>query len=206
MQSVNGMTKRIDIKKAAGIGAVSLGLVVGLAGFAGASSGAIDTTGPDSTNEITHESDVDLNLDNRNDLNLDNRTEQEASSGDVEVHSNTTGGDADSGSASNANAVSATVEIDNSGAASVFSGVTGSNGSNTASVENTGPNSDNEVRFESRIDLNVDNNNDVRIDNNTEQSAQSGSAEVRNNTTGGGASSGNASNTSSSSFTVRISN
>lgn len=198
--------QKLDIKKAAGIGVLSLGLVVGLAGFAGASSGTIGTTGPDSNNEVTHDSNVDMDFDNRNDLNLDNNSDQWASSGEVEVEGNTTGGDAETGSASNANSVSATVEFDNSQAASSFDGAMGGSGSNSGTINNTGPDSNNEVRYESRVDVNVDNNNDVRIDNDVDQSSRSGDAEVRNNTTGGSATSGNVSNTSSSSFTVRITN
>src|SRR6478609_912761 len=94
-----------DIKKAAGVGVLSLGLVVGLAGFAGASSGTIGTTGPDSENSITHESDVDLDFDNDNDIRLTNHNDQRASSGDAEANHNTTAGDAESGMASNDNSV-----------------------------------------------------------------------------------------------------
>lgn len=198
--------KKIDIKKAAGIGVLSLGLVVGLAGFAGASSGTIGTTGPDSENEVTHESDVDMDFDNRNDLNLDNRNDQYASSGEAEVEDNTTGKDAKSGNASNGNAVSATIQFDNSQTASSFDGAAGGSGSNSGTINNTGPDSENKVEFESRVDVDVDNDNDVRIDNDNDQTARSGDAEVRHNTTGGGATSGNVSNTSSSSFTVRITN
>jgi hypothetical protein len=82
----------------------------------------------------------------------------------------------------------------------------GGNGSNSGTINNTGPDSDNSVRFESRVDVDVDNNNDVRIDNDVDQRSHSGDAEVTHNTTGGSATSGNVSNTSSSSFTVRITN
>jgi hypothetical protein len=194
--------KKVDIKKVAGVSALSLGLVVGLAGFAGASSGTIGTTGPDSNNQVTHDSEVDLDYENDNEVNLSNHNKQYASSGEVEVEHNTTGGDARSGSAANANSVSATVEVKNSQVAAPTSG----GGSNSGSINNTGPDSNNQVKFESDTEVRVDNENDVRITNTNHQSSHSGDAEVSDNTTGGDATSGNASNTSSSSFTVRVSN
>ncbi len=80
--------KKQDIKKAAGAGVLSLGLVFGLAGFAGAASGTIGTTGPDSDNEITHESSVEMDFDNDNDLSFTNSNGQGASSGSAETEGN----------------------------------------------------------------------------------------------------------------------
>lgn len=200
--------KKVEVKKLAGAGVLSLGLVVGMAGFAGAARGDIDTTGPRSNNEIRHNSRVDLEVDNRNDLDLRNRTEQSASSGDATVRFNTTGGEAETGSATNESTVDAWIEVDNSGAAGELSAIVdaGSAGSDTASIENTGPLSNNEVEFNSRVDVEVDNRNYVDVRNTVEQSAHSGDATVRFNTTGGDATTGDASNTSTSMFTVSISN
>lgn len=196
---------KASVKKAAGAGLLSLALVVGVAGFAGASSGTIGTTGPYSDNEISHESEVDIEVDNDNDVDLESRTEQRASSGDAEVKYNTEGGDATTGDAMNDHSVDATVEIDNSGSAGAWDGVA-SPQNNSGSINNTGPYSDNEVEFESEVKIDVDNDNDVDIENKVEQSAYSGDAEVKYNTEGGSATSGSVSNTSSSSFTVRITN
>lgn len=198
--------KKIDIKKAAGVSVLSLGLVVGLAGFAGASSGTIGTTGPDSENEITHESNVDMDFNNDNDVNLTNKNDQHASSGKTEVRDNTRGGDAESGRAANANAVNANIQLDNSQTASGFDNLAGGGGSNSASINNTGPDSENEVKYESRVNVDVDNDNNIHVYNNNDQYARSGDAEVEHNTTGGSATSGDVSNTNSSSFTVRITN
>jgi len=196
---------KASVKKAAGAGLLSLALVVGVAGFAGASSGTIGTTGPYSDNEIRHDSDVDIDVDNDNDVDLENRTDQRASSGDAEVKYNTEGGDATTGDAMNDSSVEATVEIDNSGSAGAWDGVA-SPQNNSGSINNTGPYSDNKVKFESDVDVDINNDNDVDIDNDVDQHAYSGDAEVRTNTTGGSATSGSVSNTSSSSFTVRITN
>lgn len=198
--------KKIDIKKAAGAGVLSLGLVVGVAGFAGASSGTIGTTGPDSDNEISHESDVDMDFHNKNKIDIDNWSHQYASSGEAEARGNTTAGDATSGDAANATSLSATVEVDNSEGSANFSAALGGNGSNSGSINNTGPDSENKVKFDSDVNIDVDNHNYVHVDNDVSQKARSGDAEVKHNTTGGSATSGSVSNTSTSSFTVRVTN
>lgn len=199
--------QKIDIKKAAGVSALSLALVVGVAGFAGASSGTIGTTGANSENEISHETSVEWDVDNDTDLDLTNKSHQYASSGDVEVKYNTTGGDAETGDATNSSSVSADIEVDNSSAASGAGELLGDGSdSNSGSITNTGYNSENEVEFKSSTEVDINNDTDVDIYNHVDQKAKSGDAEVRYNTTGGDAISGNVSNTSTSSFTVRVTN
>ena len=204
--------KKVDMKKLAGTSLLSLGLVVGVAGFAGASSGTIGTTGAESNNKIKHETSTEWNVDNNTDVDLKNKTRQEASSGDVEAKSNTTAGNATTGSASNGNTTNGTVEVDNSQASSGASGLMGSSGSgsggssNSGSISNTGYASENQVETTNRMDVDINNDTNVDIYNTTEQSAASGNAQVQYNTTGGSAVTGNASNTSSSSFTVRVTN
>lgn len=196
--------KDIKLKKVVGTSLLSLGLVVGLAGFAGASSGTIDTTGPDSYNKVEHESTTKVEVDNDNDVDVDNDNRQTARSGDAEVEDNTTGGDARSGNTSNSNSLSGTVEIDNSVGVDGLGG--GGAGNNSGSIENTGPDSYNKVEFDHYSSVEVDNDNDIDIDNNNHQYASSGDAEVDGNTTGGDAVSGSATNTNSTSLTVRITN
>lgn len=65
-----------------------------------------------------------------------------------------------------------------------------------ATIENTGPDSYNSVRYESDRDVDVDNDTDLRVRNHNPQRASSGDATVRHNTTGGDASTGAASNDS----------
>ena len=196
----------IKLKKAVGAGVLSLGLVVGLAGFAGAATGTIGTTGPGSDNEISHESRTELDIDNDNDVKFNNKNHQYASSGDAEVKGNTTGGDATTGDAENDNSVDATIEIDNSQTAAAFDGVGSGGGSVSASIENTGPKSDNTIKSENKVEIDVDNDNNIHVYNNNDQVAKSGDAEVRYNTTGGDATSGSVTNTNSSTFTVRVTN
>jgi len=196
----------IKFKKAVSASVLSLGLVVGLAGFAGATSGTIGTTGPDSTNEVKSTSSTEMKVDNNNDLRLSNKNHQQASSGKTEVEGNTTGGSATSGDGANNNAVDAMVEIDNSQAVASLADIGTGGGSNTGSITNTGPDSVNKVNFENKVKVNVDNDNNISICNTNDQVAKSGEAEVEHNTTGGDATSGSVTNTSSSSFTVRVTN
>jgi len=199
----------IKLKKAVGAGVLSLGLVVGLAGFAGAATGTIGTTGPGSDNYISHESSTELDVENDNDVRLTNKNHQYASSGDAEVKGNTTGGDATSGDGENDNSVDATIEIDNSQTAGAFEGVgsgSGSGNGGESSIDTTGPKSDNTVKTESKVEIDVDNDNNIHVYNNNDQVAKSGDAEVRYNTTGGDATSGSVTNTNSATFTVRVTN
>lgn len=203
-----GYMKKVEIKKLAGAGVLSVGLVFGMTGFAGATSGTIDTTGPESNNQIRHKSRVEIDVENDNDVELNNRNEQRASSGDARVRYNTTGGSAMAGSVANESMVDAWVEIDNSQAVADLGAVVdaGAMGSDSALIENTGPLSNNEVNFENTVEVDVENDNNVNINNSVEQTARSGDASVQYNTTGGNAVSGNVSNTSESVLTVSISN
>lgn len=199
--------KKIDMRKAAGVGALSLALVVGVAGFAGATSGTIGTTGANSDNKISSKTTVDTDVSNHNNLDLSNMTHQYASSGESQVKYNTTGGNATSGSASNSNGVNASVSVDNShAAASVTVPAGDGSGSGSASINNTGYNSNNQVTSETKTNVDITNHNDVDIHNSVDQMAKSGEAEVMYNTTGGSATSGDVSNTTTSSFDVRVSN
>ncbi len=198
---------KLDIKKLAGAGTLSLGLVFGMAGFAGAMNGTIDTTGPDSNNQVTHDSRTDLDFENDTDLDLENTSEQEATSGDAEATHSTNAGDAMTGSAMNDNTVSADIMVENSSSVGHgWFGGASETSSFEATIENTGPDSNNQVTHTSSTDVEVDNNTNIDIDNDVEQSARSGDAEVSGNTNGGSAESGSVSNTSSSSFMVHVTN
>jgi hypothetical protein len=184
-------------------GVASLGLVVGLAGFAGATTGTIDTTGPDSTNKIEQNSSWRTKVRNTNRVEATNTNDQDASSGEARVRDNTTGGDAVSGDASNANTTNASVSVDNSGGGG-WSMPTASTSS--ATIENTGPDSYNKVESNSEASLEVSNYNHVEVSNTNNQTATTGDATVSHNTTGGDAMSGSASNTNSTTMSFSINN
>ena len=200
--------KHMSFKKVFGAGVLSVGLVAGLAGFAGATSGTIGTTGADSNNQVTSVDKSKVDVDNDNNVNLHNRNEQKASSGKAEAQYNTTAGSAMSGDVANTNSLGASVSVTNSmpetGAASVAQSSGSASGS--ATITNTGYDSNNQVKSETSSVVKVSNDNNVHVSNSSQQSAWSGSAEVSRNTTGGNAVSGDATNNNSSNFTVTISN
>ena len=197
----------MKIQKKLGAAVLSLGLVVGLSGFAGATTGTIDTTGPDSVNKIHSESSQRVDIDNDNDLSVRNDNSQKAWSGEAEVRDNTTGGDATSGDASNMNAFDASVSVDNSGSvgAAMAAGAGGA-GDNSASIDNTGPDSYNTVTFENRSNVDINNDNDLYVSNHNYQTASTGDATVRHNTTGGDATTGSASNENTTTVRFDVTN
>lgn len=182
---------------------VSVGLT---GGIVAANSGMLGTTGPDSDNSIWFGNESDVDVENDTSVDVDMDVDQDADSGDARVKYNTTGGDAESGDATNEHSLEGEISIDNSGSSSKALGCGCANGDDDASIENTGPNSRNKVVFKnnSRVDVNNDTDVDLNVDVN--QNARSGDASVYYNTTGGNATSGNASNSSSSSFSISVTN
>jgi hypothetical protein len=81
-----------------------------------------------------------------------------------------------------------------------------SGGNNTGSISNTGYNSDNTVSSRVRNSVDVENNNNICVSNDNEQTASSGDARVSENTTGGSATSGDASNTNSTTVSFNVTN
>jgi hypothetical protein len=194
-------------QKKLGAAVLSLGLVVGLSGFAGATTGTIDDTGPRSNNEIKSETSQRVDVNNDNDLDVHNSNDQRAWTGDAEVEENREGGDAETGSARNENELDASVSVDNSQSVGALVGWGGNGGGeNRATIENTGPRSDNEVRLESRSDVEINNDNDLKVYNNNNQTASSGDAEVSDNREGGNAITGDASNTNSTTVRFDVTN
>lgn len=187
------------------IGVAVLALSLG-SGAVSAATGSISTTGPDSTNQVTVNDEQRSRVNNDNHVRLDNDTYQRASSGRAEVEHNTTSGGASSGDVVNDNLTRATLRLDNTAAATAAVEVSGGLGSVSGSISNTGPDSTNQVTFNSSSSVHVDNDNHISLDNDTHQSAYSGSAEVSGNTTGGSASSGDATNINTSEFTLTIEN
>jgi len=165
---------------------------------------SIDTTGPGSENKIEFEDNSDVRVDNDNDVDLDADVDQDADSGDAKVKYNTTGGDAESGDAENDATLSADVEVDNTGCGCP----NGNDGSwlEDASISLTGPKSENKIKHEDNSRFTINNDNNVTIDLDVDQDADSGDATVEGNTTGGDATTGDATNTFDGSFSVSISN
>lgn len=198
----------MKIQKKFGAAVLSLGLVVGLSGFAGATQGTIDTTGPDSDNTIRAETTQRVEVENENELEVENNNDQVAETGEAEVEHNTTAGDVRTGDAANHNDFSVSASVDNSASVAAMDNHMGGNwgGNDDVVIENTGPDSDNHVVIEKRSTVEIENENEVEITNNNSQYAASGEAEVEGNTTGGDAVTGDATNTNSTSVTLNIKN
>lgn len=182
---------------------VSVGLTGGLVA---ANSGAIETTGPDSENWIQFNDEGEVTVNNNTGVGASISASQSASSGDAKVSYNTTGGDAESGDATNENEVAADLSINNSGSSAAALGGVGNGGSHDGSITETGPRSTNWVQFNNNSSVVVNNSTSVSFSNSTSQTANTGDATVRMNTTGGDASTGSATNTSSSTFTLSVTN
>lgn len=174
-------------------------------GFVSANSASIDMTGPNSRNRVEFRNSDRRKVENNNNVSVRNSNPQRAYSGDVKVKHNTTGGSANSGEATNDSMLRATLNLDNgsasSGAMSSWSG-----GSDSGTIDTTGPNSHNTILFNNSSKVKVTNNNNISIENNNDQEAVSGNARVQGNTTGGDATSGDASNISTTEVNLSITN
>lgn len=189
-------------------GLSSAGLVAGMAGFASAAPGSIDTTGPDSSNHVTSSTHVRTTVRNNNRVHAYSSNSQQANSGSATATHNTTAGDASSGDASNHNALDASLSVDNSQSTANATNAAAmpANVDQSGSISDTGPDSHNEVRSTNDVSTSIENNNDVSVSTTNEQTARSGSATVSDNTTGGSATTGDASNTSSTTIRFDVSN
>jgi hypothetical protein len=193
------------MKKLVRLAALSVMALSLTTGVAAASTGSIDTTGPDSYNKVEFKNRQSTRVRNNNHVDVGNVSFQSAHSGDASVKHNTEGGSARSGNASNSSSTSTSVGVNNGGSsAAALSGNGG--GSNSGSIHKTGPDSYNKVSFNNSSYTSVKNNNHVGVLNLSVQKASSGDAKVYDNTEGGDATSGNASNTSTTSTTVNITN
>ncbi|MGB4758944.1 MAG: hypothetical protein WBP26_02710 [Candidatus Saccharimonadales bacterium] len=197
----------MKVLKTVGVGLASLGLVVGLSGAVGASTGSISNTGPDSYNKVSDKQFKLVKVHNKNNLGVSNANSQNAWSGDASVKHNTTGGSATTGAASNANATSVSATVNNAvGAGAAAAAVNNGAGSNSATISQTGPDSYNAVKFETKSVVTVENKNNLSVSNVSTQTASSGDAKVYDNTTGGSATSGNASNSNTTSVNFNVTN
>lgn len=196
----------LDIKKLL-VTTLAAILSIGLtAGLAAASTGSLDTTGPDSDNSIRFENESEVEVENETDVDADVDIDQNADSGNAEVHGNTTGGDAETGDAMNDSTLEADLSIDNSSSSSAALGGGNCGCDDDGSIENTGPDSNNHIVFSNSHEVEVENDTEVDFDVDVDQDADSGNAEVSHNTTGGSATTGGASNTSSVMFSLSVTN
>jgi hypothetical protein len=196
----------MKIRQTAGAAVFSAGLVLSLASFAGATSGTIGDTGPRSNNQIRSNLSNSLQLTNNNDLSASSNNTQNAHTGSAKVGFNTSAGGAATGSAANYNAQNVSANVsNNSGLGAGFGGLV-ANDPGMASINLTGPQSNNQVELNSTNCVTVTNNNKVNVTSNNTQNATSGSAKVFGNTTAGSAVTGDATNSNSQTVNLSVSN
>ncbi len=193
--------KKLIVLRYGAIATASLGLV----GMAAASTVSIGTTGPSSNNQATLNNTNSHTRVNTNALGVSNFNFQVAGSGDVNADHNTSvSGGLSSGMASNSASTSSSVVVNNSaGGAGMGAWPFGSD---SVSMNLTGPNSNNQVTINNSNTSSVVNTNLIGVQNHNLQFASSGDVNADHNTTVGGLSSGAASNTSNTSTSISVSN
>lgn len=189
------------------VAVLGLSLTSGVASAATGQS-SIHTTGPNSYNEAS--SHVRRHVDVRTDNNVraHNNNDQFAQSGTAIVSNNTNAGEADTDEAVNDNWTMSDVRVRNSDTTSAAMDRCGGCGMGgwEASIDTTGPNSDNIVDFSHREDVRIHKMNNVRVHNDSVQTAVSGDAIVTNNTNAGSARTGNVTNVNTTETHVEIEN
>lgn len=177
---------------------------------------------PASNNTTNNNINSNVTVNNSADASINNKIDLNATSGDANVSSNTSAGDATSG---NAKAVANIVNIINSAITSgkSFIGVININGNlngdillppdfvdqllaaNVPTVTISGPASNNSSNTTANSTTNITNTNNQGITNNVHATADTGNATVSQNTSAGNASSGNG-NTNITAFNLTGSN
>jgi hypothetical protein len=170
----------------------------------GSQDASIHLTGPDSYNRISFNNSDRFTSTTRNNVAVANVNNQFASSGDVNHYRNTkVDGVGGSGNAYNSNSASNDVSISNS----TPSGGNWGGSSPSASISTTGPDSNNQIRYNNSSATNVTTTNNVTAVNYNNQVASTGDVNVSGNTyVSGVGGSGDASNYNSGDNSVSISN
>jgi hypothetical protein len=159
----------------------------------------IASTGPNSNNTIGGNSNNNLSVDSNASRTISNNIKTDTSTGNAKVDNNTSAGSATTGqSGTNVNSMNVVGQnVKAKNGLLVFVNVLGKwvglvVGPANATINNTGPNSNNTIGGNSNNSVSVNANENSLINNNINLSAQSGDAAVTNNTQAGSAKSGNA--------------
>lgn len=197
----------MKIRKVAGAAVTSVGLVIGMSAFAGATTGTLDVSGNHSGANLNSTSNHQTWLSNNNNAGVANLNGQGAHSGAAKVTGNKSQGSASTGSAMNAASSSTSLTVSNSGStAAALMATPAAAESHSANIDVSGNNSGANVNYSTNNQTWVTNNNNVGVVNGSVQTATSGNASVKGNKSLGSASTGAVSNTNNTSTTVSISN
>jgi hypothetical protein len=196
----------MKIRQTLGAAVTSLGLVVGMAGFAGATQGTISNSGNKAHNQITSNNTHTTTLSNHNNVGVFNLNAQSAGSGSAHVTGNNSAGSASTGAATNTSNTSTGVTVSNTGSTAAALNSAPMGGTDTSSIQNSGNKVNNTITTNNTSTTNVTNTNNVGVANVNLQQAQSGNASVHGNNSLGSASTGAASNSNTTTTTVNVSN
>lgn len=165
----------------------------------GTQKSTIDTTGPYSENSIESDSELNAALDYYNGIGVTNNISSYAGSGDASVIGNTLGGNATSGDADAVanilNMLQSSWDPTNGSIATFNADIYDHTGDlllDPSAIINTGPNSSNNIDKDKNANLDINIQNDGKIVNNLDLTAESGDANVEYNTIGGDAKTGDA--------------
>lgn len=197
----------MKIAKTAGAVVTSLGLVVGMSAFAGATSGNFTNSGDDNTNTASTTTTTTTSLQNNNNAGVLNFNLQAGKSGKAVVHGNSSDGSATTGDVSNTSNTSTGVTISNTNSNSAaFMAGPAVAPDTSATVMNSGDHNQNTVTTNTTTTTSVQNNNNVFVGNLNLQAGSSGDAIVHGNSSTGSATTGSVSNSSTTSTTINVSN
>lgn len=197
----------VKVRKTVGVAVTSLGLVIGMSGFAGATSGTIHNSGDNNRTRVSQRTEQNTRLRNNNNAGVLNFNLQAGQSGNARVSSNESGGDATSGDVMNTSNTSTAIGIDNSGSnAAALAGGSMAGDPVVADVHNSGDDNHTVVRSSTEVNTSVTNNNNVGVANLNVQLGESGNARVSGNESSGSATSGSVTNSSTTSTTITIKN
>ncbi len=196
----------MKIRKTVGAVVTSLGLVVGLSGFAGATTANVTNSGNHAGNTITAQSTKVTTVANNNNVGVTNLNGQAGLSGDAQVKGNNSGGSATTGAVSSSSSSNTSVSVSNSASSTAALAGAAPVASHSVSINNSGNNSGNTVTLQDTTQTTVQNTNNVGVANVNIQLGASGNAKVTGNNSGGSATSGAVMNTSSTTTSVSISN
>ena len=193
-------------RKIVGAVVTSPGLVVGLSGFAGATTATITNSGNHAGNTVTATNTKVTTLANNNNAGVLNLNGQAGESGNARVRGNNSGGSATSGAVMNSSSTNTSISVSNSGSSAAALAAAAPTASNTATISNSGNNVGNTVTFQDTTQTTVQNTNNVGVANVNIQLGSSGNARVTGNNSGGSATSGAVSNSSNTTTSVSVSN
>lgn len=182
-------------------------LIAGFAGVAGASPASVTGTGNNSSAHVHQTNARTTTVANHTGVSFTNNNPVTTRSGNAVASDNRDASDVMSGAAMGQSTVAADVTVDHSAstaAALAGAGSGADEGAGSATVSDTGNNSDVRVDQRNTETTHVTNDTSVNLVNNQSVTTTSGDARATNNRDAGNVSSGDATGSSSATFSVNV--